>query len=142
MASRGVNKVILLGRLGQDPDVRYRKNGDAVVNLSLATTEVWKDDRGQAQERTEWHRVVCFRGLAKVAAEWLRKGARVYIEGHLQTSSYEKNGEKRYSTQIVADELQPIDWPDDGGGPGSGRRPAGDEGSAPAGDGFDDDLPF
>ncbi|MFQ6114506.1 MAG: single-stranded DNA-binding protein [bacterium] len=105
-----VNKVILLGRLGQDPELRYTPNGAAVTTLSLATNEVWKDSEGAKQERTEWHRVVLWRKLAEIAGEWLKKGSRVYIEGRLQTRSWEdKDGVKRYITEVVASTMTLMD---------------------------------
>ena len=102
MAARGVNKVILVGHLGQDPEVRYMPNGGAVVNLTLATSETWRDKQtGEMRENTEWHRVVMFGKLAEVAGEYLRKGAQVYIEGQLRTRSWEDNGITRYVTEIL-----------------------------------------
>lgn len=102
MASKGVNKVILVGNLGQDPEVRYMPNGNPVANLSVATSESWKDGQGQKQERTEWHRVVIFGKLAEVAGEYLRKGSQVYIEGKLQTRKWQdQQGQDRYTTEIV-----------------------------------------
>jgi single-strand DNA-binding protein len=110
MASRGVNKVILIGNLGADPVVRYMPNGGAVANLSIATSEVWKDkNTGQQQEKTEWHRVVMFQRLGEIAGEYLKKGSKVYIEGRLQTRQWEKDGVKQYTTEIVADEMQMLD---------------------------------
>jgi len=103
---RGVNKVILVGNLGRDPEVRYTKEGTAVANLNLATTETWNDGSGQRQERTEWHRVVAWGKLAEIAKEYLGKGKQVYIEGRLQTRSWEdKEGVKRYTTEIKADQM-------------------------------------
>ena len=102
MAARGVNKVILVGHLGQDPDVRYMPNGGAVANLTLATSETWRDKQsGELRENTEWHRVVMFGKLAEVAGEYLRKGAQVYIEGQLRTRSWDDNGITRYITEIL-----------------------------------------
>lgn len=101
---RGVNKVILVGTCGQDPDVRYLPNGNAVTNLSLATSEQWTDKQsGQKVERTEWHRVSLFGKVAEIAGEYLRKGSQVYIEGKLQTREWEKDGIKRYTTEIIVD---------------------------------------
>lgn len=120
MANRGVNKVILIGNLGFDPEVRYLPNGGMVAAIRLATSESWKDQAGQPQERTEWHRVVFFRRLAEIAGEYLRKGGRVYIEGSLRTQQWEKNGEKRFTTEIVANELQMLDRV---GGTGDGQSP-------------------
>lgn len=102
--SRGINKVILVGRLGQSPEVRYSAQGTAVCNLSLATGESWKDkNTGQAQERTEWHRIVLYGKLAEVAGQYLSKGSKVYIEGKLQTREWERDGIKRYTTEVVVD---------------------------------------
>ncbi|GAA0373950.1 single-stranded DNA-binding protein [Bowmanella denitrificans] len=107
MASKGVNKVILVGNLGQDPEVRYMPNGNAVANLNLATSESWKDQSGQIQERTEWHRVTMYRRLAEVAGEYLRKGSQIYIEGKLQTRKWQdQSGQDRYTTEIIADQMQ------------------------------------
>ncbi|HFN3491802.1 TPA: single-stranded DNA-binding protein [Proteus mirabilis] len=103
MASKGVNKVLLIGYLGQDPEMRYRPNGDAVTNITLATSDPWKDKQsGETKERAEWHRVVIFGKLAKIAGEYLRKGSQVYIEGQLQTRKWQdQNGQDRYSTEVV-----------------------------------------
>ena len=107
MASKGVNKVILVGNLGQDPEVRYMPNGNAVANLTLATSESWKDQSGQIQERTEWHRITMYRRLAEVAGEYLRKGSQVYVEGKLQTRKWQdQSGQDRYTTEIIADQMQ------------------------------------
>lgn len=105
MSKRGVNKVILLGRLGANPDVRYKGNGDPIANLSLATSEFWKtDDSNQRIEKTEWHKVVLFGKLAEVAAEYLRKGSQVYIEGKLKTRKWKTdNGQDRYATEVIVD---------------------------------------
>jgi single-strand DNA-binding protein len=155
--ARGINKVILVGNLGNDPETRYLPDGNAVTNISVATSESWKDrNTGQQNERTEWHRVVFFRRLAEIAGEYLKKGSKVYIEGKLRTRQYEKEGQKHYSTEIVADEMQMLDSRGDnmggGGGynqPASNQRPANQGGgnSAPAYDSpppedFDDDIPF
>jgi len=106
---RGINKVILVGNLGRDPETRYSQGGSAITNFSVATSESWKDKQGQQQERTEWHNVVCFARLAEIAGEYLRKGSKVYIEGKLQTSTWEKDGQKHYKTEIHARELQMLD---------------------------------
>jgi len=120
MASRGVNKVILVGNLGQDPEVRYMPNGNAVANITVATSESWKDQQGQMQERTEWHRVVLFRRLAEIAGEYLRKGSKVYLEGKLQTRKWQdQGGQDRYTTEIVANEMQMLD--SRGAGQGQGQ---------------------
>ena len=104
MASRGVNKVILVGNVGNDPEVRYMPNGNAVANVSLATSETWKDkNTGDQQEKTEWHRVVFFNRLAEIVEQYVKKGSKLYIEGRLQTRSWEQDGVKRYTTEIVVD---------------------------------------
>ena len=111
MASRGVNKVILVGNLGRDPEVRYMPNGNAVANFTIATSETWKDQQGQMQERTEWHNIVMYRRLAEIAGEYLKKGAKVYVEGRLQTSKWQDQatGQDRYRTEIVGNEMQMLD---------------------------------
>ena len=114
---RGINKVILIGNLGKDPEIRYTRDGTAVANLNLATSESWNDANGQRQERTEWHRVVAWSKLAEIAKEYLSKGRQVYIEGKLQTRSWEdKDGQKRYTTEIKADQMVML------GGRGDGPR--------------------
>ncbi len=149
--ARGINKVILVGNLGADPDTRYMPSGKAVTNIRVATSESWKDRQtGDQQERTEWHTVVLFDKLGEIAAEYLRKGSQVYIEGSLRTRKWQdKEGKDRYSTEIVAREMQMLGGR--GGGAGGGEpRPARsaptEERSAPApapdvGE-FDDDIPF
>lgn len=116
--SRGINKVILVGNLGQDPETRYMPSGGAVTNVTLATSETWKDkNTGQQQERTEWHRLVFFNRLAEVAGEYLRKGAKVYVEGSLRTRKWQgQDGQDRYTTEIVASEMQMLDSRNDNGG--------------------------
>lgn len=110
MASRGVNKVILVGNCGGDPELRYTGAGAAIANVTLATSEVWKDkNTGQPQEKTEWHRVVFFNQLAEIVGEYVKKGSKLYIEGKLQTRSWEQDGVKRYATEIVAGEMQMLD---------------------------------
>lgn len=102
-----VNKVILVGNLGRDPEVRYMPNGDAVANYSIATTETWKDKNGMRQEKTEWHNIVMYRRLAEIAGEYLKKGSSVYVEGRLQTRKWQdKNGQDRYTTEIICDQMQ------------------------------------
>ncbi len=155
MASRGVNKVILVGNLGNDPEVRYMPNGNAVANVSLATSDTWKDkNTGEQQEKTEWHRVVFFNRLAEIVEQYVKKGSKLYIEGRLQTRSWEQDGVKRYTTEIVANEMQMLDSRGGGGGADFGDRapsqPAAQQGggqqSAPSApqnfDNFDDDIPF
>ena len=114
MATKGVNKVILVGNLGNDPEVRYMPNGNAVANLSLATSESWKDQQGQVQERTEWHRLTMYRRLAEIAGEYLKKGSQIYVEGKLQTRKWQdQQGQDRYTTEIIVDQMQML-----GGGSG------------------------
>ena len=159
--ARGINKVILVGNLGADPETRYTASGSAVTNIRLATADSWRDKQsGEQQERTEWHRVVFFNRLAEIAAEYLRKGSQCYIEGRIQTRKWQgQDGQDRWTTEIVASEMQmlggrgggggggsgysgpPPDGPpaDSSGGTGGGDKPA----SSPAsGNDFDDDIPF
>lgn len=107
MARGTVNKVILIGRLGSDPELRYTPNGDAVANFRIATNRVWKDQKGNQQEKTDWHRIVAWRKLAEICGEYLKKGSHVYIEGRLETRSWEdKNGNKRSVTEIITNQMQ------------------------------------
>lgn len=123
MASRGVNKVIVVGNLGNDPEVRYMPNGNAVANISIATSESWKDQQGQQQERTEWHKVTMYRRLAEIAGEYLKKGSQVFIEGKLQTRKWQdQQGNDRYTTEIIADNMQMMG---SGGGQGGGGQGGG-----------------
>ena len=172
--ARGINKVILIGNVGQDPEVKYMPSGGAVTNLSVATSETWKDkNTGQPQEHTEWHRVVFFNRLGEIAGEYLRKGSKVYVEGSLRTRKWQgQDGSDRYTTEIVASEMQMLDGRGDnsnndaGGGnynqnyapqqrpaapqnaPAkqggfSQQAPANNPPQQPAGfDSFDDDIPF
>jgi|TARA_R110002050_G_scaffold99459_2_gene206197 single-strand DNA-binding protein len=123
MASRGVNKVILVGNLGKDPEVRYMPNGNAVANFTIATSESWKDQQGQMQERTEWHNIVMYRRLAEIAGEYLKKGSKVYLEGKLQTSKWQDQttGQDRYKTEINAMEMQMLDSRNSGDNAGGGQ---------------------
>jgi single-strand DNA-binding protein len=126
MATKGVNKVILVGNLGNDPEVRYMPNGNAVANLSLATSESWKDQQGQVQERTEWHRLTMYRRLAEIAGEYLKKGSQIYVEGKLQTRKWQdQQGQDRYTTEIIVDQMQMLGGRGgEGGGAGGGyQRP-------------------
>ena len=124
MATRGVNKVILIGNVGQDPEVRFTPNGVAIANVRLATSESWKDQSGQLQERTEWHRVVMYRRLAEIVGEYVKKGSKIYIEGKLTTRKWQdKEGQDRYTTEVVADEMQMLDGRP--GGEGGGRQGGG-----------------
>ena len=124
--ARGVNKVILVGNLGKDPETRYMPSGSAVTNLTLATSESWKDKQtGDQQERTEWHKIAMFGRLAEIAAEYLRKGSQVYIEGKLRTRKWQdKEGKDRYTTEIVADEMQMLGSKGGGAGAGAGAPAA------------------
>jgi single-strand DNA-binding protein len=163
--ARGINKVILVGNLGADPETRYTPSGTAITSIRIATSESWKDKQtGEQQERTEWHRVEFFARLAEIAGEYLKKGSQVYIEGKLRTDEYEKEGVKRWSTKIIADEMQMLGsrggGEGGGGGGGSGgyerrergpargpqtapQRSGAPAPSAPAGDSFEDDeIPF
>ena len=166
MASRGVNKVILVGNAGNDPEFRVMPNGNGVANVSLATSETWKDKTtGEQQEKTEWHRVIFFNRLAEIVEQYIKKGSKLYIEGRLQTRSWEQDGVKRYTTEIVASEMQMLDSRGDGnagdnsfgqsqgqpqsegqyqgsGAPASRSTSAAPQ-AAPANfDNFDDDIPF
>jgi single-strand DNA-binding protein len=127
--ARGINKVILVGNLGNDPEVRYSQNGGAITTISVATTESWKDKDGNLQERTEWHRVKFFGRLAEIAGEYLKKGRQVYIEGSLRTEKYQdkQTGQDRYSTDIIANEMQML-----GGNPGMGGEGGGERAERPA----------
>ena len=158
--ARGINKVTLIGQLGQDPETRYTQSGAAITNISVATSESWKDKQtGQTQERTEWHRVVFFGRLAEIAGEYLRKGSKVYVEGSLQTRKWQdNNGQDRWTTEIKAGEMQMLDSRGEGGGqqapPPQQARPqqsqqrapqAAQQQAAPAApdmDSFEDDVYF
>ena len=134
--ARGINKVILIGNLGRDPETRYSQGGSAVTNFSVATSESWRDRQsGEQQERTEWHNVVCFARLAEIAGEYLRKGSKVYIEGSLRTSSWEQDGQKWYRTEVMARDLQMLD--SRGGGGGGGFDSGGYDGPPSGGRGGD-----
>ena len=145
-----VNKVIIIGNLGKEPDTRYMPNGDAVCNITVATTDTWKDkDSGEKKEATEWHRIVFFRKLAEIANQYLRKGSQVYIEGALKTRKWQdKDGQDRYTTEIVADEMKMLGGKRDGEQPRSESTPEPRQQRAPAqnsGGGFadmSDDIPF
>lgn len=159
-----VNKAILIGHLGKDPEVRYMPNGDAVANVTMATSETWKDKSGEKQEKTEWHNIVFFKRLAEIAGEYLKKGSQIYVEGRITTEKWQdKDGKDRYTTKIVASEMKMLDKKSSGGGSfevmendrneGSSSRPnrpasssSAPGKSAPAAkssfDNFDDDIPF
>ena len=152
--ARGVNKVILIGNLGGDPEMRTMPNGNAVTNMTLATSDSWKDkNTGQMQERTEWHRVSFFGKIAEIAAQYLKKGSKVYIEGRLQTREWEKDGVKRYTTEIIVDMGGTMQMLDGRSDEGSKYQPAPQQSQAAAPqqqqqqqqqqqDTFDDDIPF
>ena len=147
--ARGVNKVIIVGNLGNDPDTKYMPSGSAVTNLSVATNESWKDKQtGEQKDRTEWHRVAMFGRLAEIAAEYLRKGSQVYIEGKLRTRKWQdQQGNDKYTTEIIADEMQMLGGRGGGGAPAMGGGSGGPPPSAPpqgggSGSDFDDDIPF
>ena len=154
--ARGINKVIIVGNVGGDPETRYMPSGSAVTNLTVATNESWKDKQtGEQKERTEWHRVAMFNRLAEIAAEYLRKGSQVYIEGKLRTRKWQdKSGNDRYTTEIIADEMQMLGGRSGGGGGGGnfgggsqGGGQSSDQGGGnappqPGPDDFDDDIPF
>ncbi|HEY7841220.1 MAG TPA: single-stranded DNA-binding protein [Gammaproteobacteria bacterium] len=153
--ARGINKVILIGNLGDDPEVRYTQGGSAVANVRLATTESWKDkESGEKQERTEWHRVVFFGRLAEIVAEYLKKGSQVYVEGSIRTNKWQdKEGKDRYTTEIIANEMQMLggrgggsrggSGSESGGrGQGSGETRVREEKSKKDDEFVDDDIPF
>lgn len=156
--ARGINKVIIVGNVGGDPETRYMPSGSAVTNLTIATNETWKDKQtGEKKERTEWHRVAMFNRLAEIAAEYLRKGSQVYIEGKIRTRKWkDKEGQDRYTTEIVADEMQMLGGRGGAGGAGGGDFGGGSQGGGnqggnqgggnappqPGPDDFDDDIPF
>lgn len=149
--ARGVNKVILVGRLGRDPEIRYTQDGQAVVNFPIATSMEWRDKAtGEKREKTEWHRIVAFRKLGEICGEYLSKGKQVYIEGRLQTRSWEQDGITRYITEVVANDMQMLGAKGAdssggyGGGYGSGQGyPDEPEAQPSSGDeGVDDDIPF
>ncbi len=165
-----LNKVLLIGNLGRDPEVRYMPNGEAVCNFSIATTDKWKDKNGQQQEKTEWHNIVMYRRLAEIAGEYLKKGSQVYLEGRLQTRKWQDktSGQDRYTTEVIADQMQMLGGRGQTGGTGYDAPPPADYGdsmppqrsappqqrsSAPAPqrpaaqkpqsfDDFEDDIPF
>ena len=158
-----VNKVILIGNLGRDPETRYMPDGGAITNISVATTDVWKDKQGEKQEKTEWHRVAFFGKLAEIAGEYLKKGSQVYVEGRLQTRKWQdKEGVDKYTTEIVADRMQMLGSRSGMGGGGGGDRGDAPERESPGGgasrgaakpaaagakaggkfDDFEDDIPF
>lgn len=149
--AKGINKVILIGNLGNDPDIRYTASGAAVANISLATAESWKDkETGDKQERTEWHRIVFFGRLAEIVGEYLRKGSQIYVEGRLQTRKWQdKDGHDRYTTEIVANEMQMLGSRSSAGSTQFDQSPPPEKNDTEnisqkntASDDFDDDIPF
>ena len=150
--ARGLNKVMLIGNLGRDPETRFTQSGSAVTRFSVATSESWRDKSTQEmQQRTEWHNVVCFARLGEIASEYLKKGSKVYIEGGLRTSSWEKDGNTRYRTEVIAREMQMLDSRGansggyDGEPPQGGsqdKRPDPPQSNEPDLEDFDDDIPF
>ncbi len=140
----GINKVILIGRLGRDPEVRYTPDGAAIANFSIATSEEWKDKAtGEKKERTEWHRIVAFRKLGEICGEYLSKGRQVYIEGRLQTRSWEKDGVTRYSTEIVASDVQFLGGRDSANSGGQSLNTQASDTPKSSGSGtIGDDIPF
>ena len=157
--ARGVNKVILVGNLGRDPESRMMPSGGSVTNITVATTKAWRDrESGEQKERTEWHRVVFFNRLAEIASQYLKKGSKVYLEGELRTREWERDGQKHYSTDVIANEMQMLDRKgeheayDDTSGSAAASQPAPQSGAAqdtgpqenisPPSDDFDDDIPF
>lgn len=137
----GVNKAIIVGNVGQDPEVRYMPNGSAVAELSVATSEQWKDKTtGEKQERTEWHRVTFFGKLAEIVGEYIKKGSQIYVEGSIRTEKWQdKQGNDRYTTKIIANSLQMLGSRTGGSDQGTEARSSNDQ---PASDDFDDDIPF
>lgn len=151
--ARGVNKVILIGNLGNDPEVRYTPSGSAVANVNLATSETWRDKQsGELQDRTEWHRVVFFNRLAEIVGEYLKKGSKIYVEGTLRTRKWtDKNNVERYTTEIIANEMHILDSRNSAATGQANMPPAEDYDTAPhstshheavSHDNFDDDIPF
>ena len=143
-----INKVILIGRLGRDPEIRYTPNGDAVANFSIATSENWKDkNTGEKKEKTEWHRLVAFRRLAEIIGEYLTKGSQIYIEGKLQTREWDdKEGNKRYTTEIVVNQMQMLGGKNDSGSDNysrhSNQNQSNQQQSKPESEDDDSDIPF
>jgi len=151
MAQRGVNKVILLGNLGKDPEIKYMPNGNAVANITLATSETWNDkSSGEKQEKTEWHRVVFFGKLAEIVGQYLKKGSKIYVEGKLQTRKWQgQDGQDKYTTEVVVDiggTMQMLDSRGEGAGSAPAQSAPAQRNAQPAAamidDGFDDDIPF
>lgn len=142
--ARGINKVILVGNLGRDPETRYLPSGGAVTNVSLATSRSWKDrDSGEQREKTEWHRIVFFNRLGEIAGEYLKRGSKVYVEGELRTREWEKEGQKHFTTEIVANEMQMLDSKGGNTDFEANNNPSsGAPSSLSSTDIIDDDIPF
>lgn len=139
----GINKAILVGRLGKDPEIRYTPSGTAIANFTMATSENYKDKDGQKQERTEWHRIVAFGKLAEICGEYLAKGKQVYIEGRIQTRSWDdKDGNKKYMTEIVANTMQMLGKPEDTSALGGGQTIIAESAVHPEPSPVDEDVPF
>jgi single-strand DNA-binding protein len=139
--SKGINKAIIVGNLGNDPEMRALPNGDQVCNITVATSESWKDKQtGQQVDKTEWHRIVFFRRLAEISGEYLKKGSKVYVEGKIQTRMWEKEGQKHYSTEIIGNEMQMLD--SRGQSDQSNQQQSTSSQSNPPPEDFDDDIPF
>ena len=125
MASKGVNKAVILGNVGNDPELRYMSNGKAVANFTVATSEQWKDQQGQKQERTEWHRMVAYDKLAEIIGQYVKKGSKLYLEGKLQTREWQdQQGQKKYTTEIIVNEMQMLDGKPQGGQQAQGQQQA------------------
>ena len=159
MASKGVNKAVILGNVGNDPELRFMSNGKAVANFTVATSEQWKDQQGQKQERTEWHRMVAYDKLAEIIGQYVKKGSKLYLEGKLQTREWtDQQGQKKYTTEIIVSEMQMLDGKPQGGQQAQGQQQQPQRQQAPQNNGyqqarsqpvqqqdapqFDDDLPW
>lgn len=147
--ARGLNKAILIGRLGKDPEIRYTQDGRAIANFTIATNEEWKDkNTGEKKERTEWHRIVAFGKLGEICGEYLAKGKLIYLEGRLQTRSYEQEGVTKYTTEIVASDMQMLEsknagqFSDNAAPSGNTGGPSAPQSQSASGSEFDDDIPF
>ena len=140
--AKSVNKVTLIGNVGNDPEIKQTQDGKTIANISLATSDSWKDKQGQQQERTEWHRLVAFDRLADIIATYVRKGSRLYVEGALRTRSWEQNGEKKYSTEIVLKEMVMLDSRADAQQHAAPAKPVAGQNNAPPPPPIDDEIPF
>ena len=141
--SKGVNKAIIVGNVGQDPDTKYTQDGKPIANLSIATSESWKDKQGQRQERTEWHRVVFYGKLAEIVDSYVKKGTKLYVEGSIHTRKWQdKDGQDRYTTEIKGREMQMLDSRDSAPAPQQPAQQPAPQNVPPSMDSFDDDIPF